>query len=117
MADIYNTTIDQGATWQRVVIYNDSNNDPVNITNYNAAMQLRTSPLAATPALTLDNGVNGGIVINGPAGQLSITATATQTGNLQPLKYTYDLEIYAPSGVVTRLMQGTILVNPETTRI
>ena len=116
MADLYNTTIDQGATWQRVVIYNDSNGDPVNITNYAAAMQLRTSPLARTAELTLSTS-NGGIVIVGNLGKLTITATATQTGALAPQKYTYDLELYEPNNVVTRLMQGTILVNPETTRV
>lgn len=116
MADIYNTVIDQGATWQRVVIYNDSNGDPVNITNNTAAMQLRTSPMANTAVLTLST-QNGGITIVGNQGKLTITATATQTSNLKPQKYTYDLELYSPGGIVTRLMQGTILVNPETTRI
>lgn len=115
MADIYNTFIDQGATWQRVIIYNDSNGDPVNITNNTAAMQLRTSPLANNAVLTLTT-ENGGISIVGGLGKLTITASATQTAALKPQKYTYDLELYSPGGIVTRLMQGTILVNPETTR-
>ena len=30
--------------------------------------------------------------------------------------YYYDLEIYAPSGVVTRLVQGQVVVSAEVTR-
>lgn len=113
---MYNTVINQGATWELIVTYNDPQGDPINITNYDAAMQLRTSPLARTAALTLTND-NGGIVINGAQGTVTITATATQTSGLIPQKYTYDLELYAPGGVVTRLIQGTIIVSAETTRI
>lgn len=115
MADTYNTTIDQGATWSLLVTYNDPNGNPINLTGATAAMQLRTSPLAATAALTLTTS-NGGIAISGPSGQLAISASATQTGLLQPLKYTYDLEVYIGAQTV-RLLEGTILVIPETTRI
>lgn len=115
MADAYNTVIDQGATWQLVVEYLDSNNNPVNITNYSAALQLRTSPLAKTAALTLTT-QNGGLTIQGNLGKVSITATATQTTALAPQRYVYDLEITSPSQVVTRLLEGTIQVSPQVTR-
>lgn len=115
MADLYNTIIDQGATWSLLVTYKDPNGNPINITGATAAMQLRTSPLANTYALSLTTS-NGGIAISGPSGQLSISASATQTGNLKPQKYTYDLELYLGQQVI-RLLEGTILVSPETTRI
>lgn len=115
MADLYNTVIDQGATWSLVVTYNDPNGEPINLTFATAAMQLRTSPLARTAALTLDT-EEGGIVIDPLIGQLTITASAEQTSLLAPLKYTYDLEVYIGNEVI-RLLQGTILVSPETTRI
>lgn len=114
MADIYNTVIDQGATWSLVVTYLDPNGEPINLDNCTAAMQLRTSPLARTAALTLDT--TNGIFIDGNAGQLTLTATPEQTGALIPQRYTYDIEVYIGSSTV-RLLQGTILVNPETTRI
>ena len=116
MADLYNTIIDQGATWSLLVTYNDPNGDPINLTNATAAMQLRTSPLARTAELTLDTLPNGGIIINALDGELEITATATQTGALPPQKYTYDLEVYIGTQVI-RLLQGTIIVNPKTTII
>ena len=114
MADIYNTTIDQGATWSLIVTYNDPNGDPINLTNATAALQLRTSPLARTAALTLDT--EDGIVINPLEGTLDITATPEQTGAILPQRYTYDLELYLGNSV-TRLIEGTILVSPETTRV
>lgn len=114
MAEIYNTTIDQGATWSLIVTYNDPDGDPINLTNATAALQLRTSPLARTAALTLETG--DGIIINGPQGTLDITATPEQTGALLPQRYTYDLEVYIGASVI-RLIEGTILVSPETTRV
>lgn len=116
MADLYNTVIDQGATWSLLVTYKDPEGDPINLSNATAAMQLRTSPLARTAQLTLDTSPTGGIIINGSAGELEITATAAQTEDLPPQKYTYDLEVYLGSQVI-RLLQGTIIVNAETTRI
>lgn len=113
-ADTYNTVINQGADWYLSVVYEDSTGTPINITGFTAAMQLRTSPLARTAALTL-NTSNGGITITGNTGTLSLHATATQTGALQPQKYSYDLELYNGS-IVTRLIQGTIEVSAETTR-
>ena len=55
--------------------------------------------------------------VTAPAqGELEITATAAQTEDLPPQKYTYDLEVYLGNQVI-RLLQGTIIVNAETTRI
>lgn len=113
-ADTYNTVIDQGADWYLSVTYEDNTGTPINISGFTAALQLRTSPLAKTAALSLTT-QNGGIAITGATGTLNIHATAAQTGALQPQRYSYDLELYNGS-IVTRLIQGTIQVSAETTR-
>jgi hypothetical protein len=113
-ADTYNTVIDQGADWYLSVVYEAPNGTPINITGFTAALQLRTSPLARTAALTLTT-QNGGISITGATGTVSIHATAAQTMALVPQRYSYDLELYNGS-IVTRLIQGTIQVSAETTR-
>jgi len=113
MASTYNTVIDQGADWFVNFTYQNPNGTPINITGYSAALQVRTSPLARTTVLSLTNG--SGITITGASGLLAVHATAAQTGAIAPGTYAYDLEITG-SGIVTRLVQGTIQVSPQVTR-
>jgi hypothetical protein len=117
VAVTFNTTIDQGADWFLNFQYKNPNNTPIILTNYTAALQIRTSPLAKTAVLTLTSPSNG-IVITGNTGTIAVHATATQTANITNGKYAYDLEITAPApdNTVTRLVQGTIEVSPQVTR-
>jgi len=114
MAVTYNTTIDQGADWYITFIYENPDGTPVNVTNYSAALQIRTSPLAKTAVLTLTNA--SGISITGNTGTFACHATNVQTSAITNGKYAYDLEITSPSSVVTRVVQGTIEVSPQVTR-
>ena len=114
MAVTYNTVIDQGADWYITFIYEQPDGTPVNITNYTAALQVRTSPLARTAVLTLTN--TSGITITGNTGTIACHATNAQTAAILNGKYAYDLEITSPQNVVTRLVQGTIEVSPQVTR-
>lgn len=115
MAVTYNTVIDQGADWFINFTYKNPNGTPINITGYTAALQIRTSPLARTAVLTLENG--SGITITGATGLIECRATAAQTALITNGKYAYDIEITAPvTGVVTRLVQGTVQVSPQVTR-
>jgi phage tail sheath gpL-like len=113
-AGIYNTTIDQGSVWSVVLVYTDSNNVPVNLTGYTAAMQLRQNYNSTTADLTLTT-ANGGITIVGATGTITINATATQTGLLDPGFYVYDLELTSGSNI-SRLIQGQLTVAEQVTR-
>jgi hypothetical protein len=115
MAVQYNVEIDQGADWFFNVTYEQPAGTPVNITGYSAALQLRSLPETPTAALSLATGGNG-ITITGAAGLVAVHATAVQTGAIISGDYYYDLEITSQSGVVTRLVQGQALVNPQVTR-
>jgi hypothetical protein len=114
-AGIYNDTLDQGATYQLVVVYKNDNGTPINLTGFQAYMQLREGYESTVADLTLST-ANGGISINAPLGEISITATATQTTALTSDFYLYDLELVNGS-TVTRLLQGQITVNSEVTRV
>jgi phage tail sheath gpL-like len=113
-AGIYNTTIDQGSVWSVVLVYTDSNDAPVNLTGYTAAMQLRQNYNSEVADLTLTT-ANGGISIVGATGTITITATATQTGLLDPGFYVYDLELTSGSNI-SRLIQGQLTVAEQVTR-
>lgn len=114
-AGIYNDTLDQGATYTLVVVYKDANDVPINLNGYSAYMQLRENYDSTVADLTLTT-ANGGITINGPIGEITVTATATQTATLTSDYYLYDLELVNGSAV-TRLLQGQITVNSEVTRV
>jgi hypothetical protein len=114
-AAIYNFTLDQGSDWDLNIVYKDGNGDPINLTGYSAAMQLRQNYNSDSAELTLST-TNGGIVITGVQGKLVLHATASQTGALDPGFYVYDLEVTS-GGVVTRLIQGQITVAGEVTRV
>lgn len=114
-AGIYNTIVDQGADWYVNFQYLDSNNDPIDLTDYTAELQLRSLPTTLIPALTLTTG--DGITIDPLTATLEVHATADQTRSISAGFYYYDLEITAPvSGIITRLVQGKIELNPEVTR-
>jgi hypothetical protein len=114
-AKIYNPVIDQGSIWSVVVEYQDNNGNPINLTGYTASLQLRENYNSATADLTLTT-ENGGLAINGPAGTITIFATAEQTGALAANFYVYDLELQSGPNI-TRLIQGQLTVAEQVTRV
>jgi hypothetical protein len=114
LADNYQISIDQGATYSLALTYKDANGAAINLTGYTAAMQIRTSYEAASTVLSLTS--SSGIVITAATGLLTINITSNQTAALNPSTYVYDLEITSSAGVVTRLIQGSVMVSAEVTR-
>jgi hypothetical protein len=114
MAVQYIVEIDQGADWFFNVTYENPAGTPVNLTSYTAALQLRSLPESTTAVLSLATG--SGITITGAAGLVAVHATAAQTGAIIAGDYYYDLEVTSPQGVVTRLVQGQAVLNPQVTR-
>ena len=116
MAVEYDTSINQGADWYINFVYQDTTTGtPINITGYTAALQLRSLPSDTTSALSLSS-PSSGITITGASGLVAVHATAVQTGAIVAGYYYYDVEITSPTNVVTRLVQGQILVSPQVTR-
>jgi hypothetical protein len=114
MAVQYIVEIDQGADWFLNVTYENPAGTPVNITSYTAALQVRSLPESTTAVLSLTTG--SGITITGASGLVAVHATAAQTEAIIAGDYYYDLEVTSPQGIVTRLVQGQAIVNPQVTR-
>jgi len=110
-----NIIIEQGATFTYNLIYKDSEGTPVNLTGYTARMQVRKNVNSSDTLLDL-NTENGAIVLGGSAGTIDITASATETASINSKIGAYDLEIESSSGVVKRLVEGDVTINPEVTR-
>ena len=114
-AGIYNFTIDQGSQYTTQIIWADSSGNPIDLTGYTAAMQLRFQAASPNPASLNLTSSNGGITITPLAGEMDILMTSAQTGALDPGFYVYDLEI-ALGSVVTRIIQGQITVSAQVTQ-
>jgi hypothetical protein len=114
-ASVYNFVMDQGATWELEVQIIEPDDDPLNLTGFSAAMQLRLD-FAGEPAFLTLESPNDGITIIPLEGKLRLVATSEQTLNLQAGLYLYDLEIYS-GHFIQRILQGTVTVNGEVTNV
>lgn len=81
----------------------------VNVTGYAAAMSVKNSPTSASTIISLTS-VNGRITVGTTDGKFTLALTAGETTALAAGNYVYDLEVTAPNGVVTRLLEGGFIV-------
>ncbi len=109
-AGTYNFTFEQGATFSRQLTVQD-NGTAMNLTNYSARMQLRSSVESTTVALAVTCAITAAT-----DGIVTVSNTATETMGVDAGIYVYDLEIESSAGVVTRLMQGTATITANVTR-
>ncbi len=126
MSTELNITIDQGATWEKSISWQDSNEDPYDLTLYTARMQIRKKyadqdkglpllSLTDDPPSTGDAD-GGGIVLDDATPNIVITITDTETAALPRGEYFYDLELESDAGLVTKLLRGKVFVLGEVTR-
>jgi hypothetical protein len=111
----YDILIEQGATYLRTFVWKDSDEVPVDLTNYTARMQIRRKRSSTTVEHTATT-ENGGIVLGGTAGTIDIIIPATATAEFDFTKGVYDLELESTGNVVTRLIEGSVEVSKEVTR-
>lgn len=129
----YSFAIEQGSTVDFEIAYKDSNGDPIDLTGYQARMQIRPSKGSSTVYLTLSSsatpptltpadgtGLNmsGSNGLNPPtSGTIGIFIAANSSSQLDFNEAVYDLEIITGSTypVVTRLIEGSIRLVKEVT--
>jgi hypothetical protein len=123
MAIKYDLLIDQGATYTKTFTWylppptpnptKLTHGDPKDLTGYTGELQIREDLEDALPKITLSS-ANGGVIISGGAISLRIEASDTAAFNFS--NGVYDLELTAPDGTVTRLVEGKVKVSPNVTR-
>ena len=102
----------QGATFRYVLTWLEDD-VPKNLTNYTARMQVREHINAAATILSIST--DDDITLGGAAGTITIEVAASDTDDIDPGLYVYDLELVTGS-TVTRLVEGTFMVSGEVTR-
>jgi len=109
-AGTYNFTVEQGATFTRTLTLQE-NSSAMNLTGYSAASQMRSTADTSTVAGTFTATVS-----NASGGVITLSMTATQTGNIEEGIYVYDIEITSGAGSITRILQGKVTVTANVTR-
>ncbi|CAB4130887.1 hypothetical protein UFOVP121_42 [uncultured Caudovirales phage] len=114
-AAIYDITIEQGATFTLSLVWKDSAGTPIDLTGWQARMQVRPAYHSDVVFLSLSS-PSGGITLGGTAGTIEVVGSAAATAAIDGRKAVYDIELVAPGGAVTRLLQGAAVISPEVTR-
>ena len=123
----YSFIIEQGATLDFELAYKDSGSNPIDLTDYQARMQIRPSIGSDTVYLTLSSsyeadgtGLNlsGSDGLNPPtSGTIGVFISANSSSQLDFTTAVYDLEIATGSDypIVTRILEGEIQLNKNVT--
>lgn len=111
-AGIKDIIIDQGSDWFTTFVYKNSDNSPINLDSYNAALQLRTSYDAGSPSLSLATSYLG--VSSTSSDVISVgstTFTVTTTSAFSVGQRVRATSISSPSnfqeGAVTSIVANT----------
>jgi hypothetical protein len=122
LAGAYNFTIEQGATFTRLIEIEYPDPDdltvflPFDLTGYSASMQIRRTIDSADPQITLTDS-NGRIEIQSAsvANAIRINLLPEETALLET-DGVYDIEIEDASGAVSRILKGTVTLSRQVTR-
>jgi hypothetical protein len=109
----YNIICPQGATFSKTISV-AVDGQPLDLTGYSAALQVRETYDSASTVVSLTNG--SGITLGGVLGTINIVVASTATAAIPAGYYLYDLEITTGAGVKDRLIEGKFTVTPEITK-
>jgi len=124
----YNITIEQGATFNTEIVYKDSGSNPIDLSGYQARLQIKPSKGSSTTYLTLSSSLASdgtGLNMSGSTGfkpptsgsiGIYISALSSSLLTFTGEAY-YDLELVYGSiyPVVTRLLEGQAKLSLEVT--
>jgi hypothetical protein len=107
----YNLVCEQATTFNFQFVIQDETNGvvtPWDLTGYTGTMTVRPFVGSNTTTLVAST-TNGRMYLAGTAGRITVTIDATDTANLTPSRYNYDLVIDS-GGTVTRVLEGRFVV-------
>lgn len=111
----YDMTVNQGATFQRLITWYESDGvTPNDLTGYTAKMYLKRKVTDDAALVTLTT-ENAKLTLGGAAGTVTLEIPATETATMSGV-YVYDLKLINGS-YVKRLIEGKITVDSEVTKI
>jgi hypothetical protein len=127
----YSFTIEQGSTVDFRIEYKDSNSNPIDLTNYQARMQIRSTKESTSLICNLSSSLDAdgtglvmtptsaSLVLPKTSGSIGIYISAASSSLFSFSEAVYDLEIVSGSGAgqaVTRILEGKVKLSKEVTR-
>jgi Flp pilus assembly protein TadG len=111
MATVANIFIDQGSDYSNIVTVTASNGQPLNLTGFTVASQMRKSYSSSTAyAFTAS-------ILSTTLGQVRLQLTSTQSEAIPPGRYLYDVEVTSSTGSKTRVVEGIATITPQITQV
>jgi hypothetical protein len=110
MAAITNFYIDTGSNFGAVITVRGSDGLPLNLTDYTVQSYIRKSYASRTH-------INfNATVYSTTGGQIRLSLSNTDTNDIKPGRYMYDVEIANNSGERLRVSEGIIIFTPQITK-
>jgi hypothetical protein len=111
MATISNLFVDAGANYSNIITVTASNGQPLDLTGYSVASQMRKSYQSSIAyAFTAS-------IYNALTGKVRLQLDSNDSSLIPAGRWLYDVEITSPSGTKTRVVEGIVTVNPQITQI
>lgn len=117
MAAQFDLHIDQGTTYTQNFIKKLADGvTPQNLTGYTARMMIRAFADSSVVVFDSDDEA-GSLTVTGAEGKVTINLSDEITGGFPaPFTGVYDVELDDGAGVISRLVQGEIIISPNVTR-
>ena len=109
MATRVNIVIDQGTDFETSITLTNAEGTQLNVTGMSAASQIRRTH-------TSSNSVAFTAALANNTGTLTLSLNNATTSALTAGRYVYDVEVTTAAGVVSRVVEGIVTVNPQVTR-
>jgi len=104
-----NLIVDQGSNFVYKIYLVDTDGLPFPITGFYGNAQIRKS-YSSSSFTTMD------ITIDDVGGIITLSMNAAVTSTLNQNRYVYDLQLTGNTGIVSRIAEGFVTINPEVTR-
>jgi hypothetical protein len=111
MATVANIFIDQGSDYSNIVTVTASNGQPLDLTGFTVASQMRKS-YSSSVAYNFSASI-----LSASLGRVRLQLTATQSEAIPPGRYLYDVEITSPGSSKTRVVEGIATITPQITQV
>lgn len=114
MAGIRNFKVDQSTNFRFSIVYKDPNGDPIDLTQYNVRMDIKSAPGSKKILASCVQG--DGIEITPLDGKIDVDVSRDKTSKIAFPKSAYDLVVtHIPTNTVTRLVEGWLEVSRAVT--
>lgn len=102
--------VEQYADYKTKLNLDDLQGDVINLSGYSVTSQARKSYYSTT-AYNFDVSIS-----DAAQGEITLSMPSANTANMSPGRYVYDLKLIDPDDVVTRVVEGIVVVSPGVTR-